>query len=55
LLFGTGYPGSARAAYNRPSLDKEIELIQNVIPFLSEADREKILGRNAQALWGFKD
>ncbi len=54
LLFGTGYPGSARAAYNRPPLNKEIELIQKIIPFFSKSDREKILGRNAQAVWGFK-
>ena len=54
LLFGTGYPGSARAGYKRPPLNKEIELIRNLIPFFSKSDREKILGRNAQALWGFK-
>jgi len=54
LLFGTGYPGSARAAYGRPTLDQEINLIQNVIPFFSNSDREKILGLNALDLWGFK-
>ncbi|MDP6556519.1 MAG: amidohydrolase family protein [Pirellulaceae bacterium] len=54
LLFGTGYPGTARAAYNRPPLDKEIDLIRKEIPFFTREDREKILGRNAAALWGFR-
>lgn len=53
LLFGTGYPGSARAHYKRPTLDKEMGLIRQEIPFFSDADRKKILGRNAARLWGF--
>jgi predicted TIM-barrel fold metal-dependent hydrolase len=53
LLFGTGYPGAARVAYMRPTLDKEIDLIRNRIPFFTRDDREKILGRNAAKLWGF--
>lgn len=54
LLFGTGYPGSARAGYNRPTLDKEIALVDKEIPFFTQEDRAKILGRNAVKLWGFK-
>ena len=53
LLWGTGYPGGARAEYERPALDREIELIRSVIPFFTDEDREKILGRNAARLWGF--
>lgn len=53
LLFGTGYPGAARAAYQRPTLEQEIELICERIPFFTAEDREKILGRNAAQLWGF--
>ena len=53
LLFGTGYPGDARAAYGRPTLDREIDLIHSRIPFFTEEDREKILGGNAAALWKF--
>lgn len=53
LLFGTGYPGAARAAYKRPTLDKEIAFIRKEIPFLTAEDRDKILGRNAASLWGF--
>jgi predicted TIM-barrel fold metal-dependent hydrolase len=54
LLFGTGYPGDARAAYGRPTLNKEIDLIRTKIPFFTKEDREKILGHNAAALWGFR-
>jgi predicted TIM-barrel fold metal-dependent hydrolase len=53
LLFGTGYPGAARAAYNRPTLEQEIDLIRRTIPFFTAEDREKILGLNAARLWGF--
>jgi predicted TIM-barrel fold metal-dependent hydrolase len=54
LLFGTGYPGAARAHYKRPALDQEIDLIRKDMTFFSAEDREKILGRNAARLWGFK-
>ena len=54
LLFGTGYPGAARAHYKRPTLDQEIDLIRQEMPFFTADDREKILGKNAAALWGFK-
>lgn len=53
LLFGTGYPGAARAAYDRPTLAQEIALLHDLIPFFSDEDRQKILGRNAAELWGF--
>jgi predicted TIM-barrel fold metal-dependent hydrolase len=54
LLFGTGYPGDARAHYKRPTLDKEIDLLRKEIVFFTAEDREKTLGRNAAKLWGFK-
>ena len=54
LLFGTGYPGDARTHYQRPSLDKEIDLVRKEIPFFTAEDRDKILGRNAAKLWGFQ-
>lgn len=53
LLFGTGYPGAARATYHRPTLEQEIDLIQDIIPFFKPQDRAKILGLNAAKLWGF--
>ena len=53
LLFGTGYPGTARAAYDRPTLVKEIELIKTTMPFFAAEDRDKILGGNAKKIWKF--
>ncbi len=53
LLFGTGFPGSARAAYNRPTLREEIDLIDRHIPCFTADDRLKILGGNAAKLWNF--
>jgi predicted TIM-barrel fold metal-dependent hydrolase len=53
LLFGTGYPGAARAAYQRPTLAEEIALFREKIPFFTPEDRAKILGKNAARLWGF--
>jgi predicted TIM-barrel fold metal-dependent hydrolase len=53
LLWGTGYPGAARAEYKRPPLDKEIALVNEEMPFFSSEDRAKILGGNAAKLWAF--
>ncbi|MEQ8787602.1 MAG: amidohydrolase family protein [Pirellulaceae bacterium] len=53
LLFGTGYPGDARAAYKRPTLDKELDLFRQEMAFFSAEDVAKILGGNAAKLWGF--
>ncbi len=54
LLWGTGYPGSkARATARRPSVDLELALIREKIPFLTPTDQKKILGLNAQKLWNF--
>jgi predicted TIM-barrel fold metal-dependent hydrolase len=53
LLFGTGYPGAVRAAYDAPSLEQELALIRSEIPFFTAEDREKILGRNAVRIWKF--
>ena len=53
LLFGTGYPGTARAAYKRPPLDQEIDLLRTKMPFFSQEDRQKILGGNAASIWKF--
>lgn len=53
LLFGTGYPGSARGYYQRPTLNREIALFRDEIPFFTAEDRNRILGLNAARLWGF--
>ena len=52
LLFGTGYPGAARAGYDRPTLDKEIALIRKYT-FISRQDQARLLGENAARIWGF--
>ncbi len=51
LLWGTGYPGAARAYYKRPTLAAELALVRRDIPFFTPADQQKILGQNAAALW----
>jgi len=53
LLWGTGFPGTTRGQAERPSLEQELALIRQEIPFFSKSDREKILGRNAARLWQF--
>jgi predicted TIM-barrel fold metal-dependent hydrolase len=55
LLWGTGFPGATRAQAGRPTLAQELALVRREVPFFSAADREKILGRNAAALWRFPD
>ncbi|MEZ6054506.1 MAG: amidohydrolase family protein [Planctomycetaceae bacterium] len=40
LLFGTGYPGSAREAYNRADAGREIVLIRDKMPFQQGGLRE---------------
>jgi predicted TIM-barrel fold metal-dependent hydrolase len=53
LMWGTGFPGATRAQAGRPSLADELRLVREGIPFFSDEDREKILGRNAVRLWNF--
>lgn len=53
LLWGTGFPGAARGQDGRLPLEKELNLIRKEIPFLTDEDRRKILGRNAVRLWKF--
>ncbi|MBI4604925.1 MAG: amidohydrolase [Planctomycetes bacterium] len=54
LLWGTGVPGATRAQGGRPPLREELALVREEIPFFTASDREKILGGNAAALWGFR-
>ena len=51
LLWGTGYPGASRAAYERPTLAKELALVRDEMTFFSPEDVEKILGLNAARVW----
>ena len=47
-----GEQGATRAQAGRPSLRQELDLIRKELPFRTNQDREKILGRNAAKLWG---
>ena len=51
LLWGTGYPGAVRADFQRPTVEKELELIRQHVPFFTPQDRAKILGLNAARIW----
>lgn len=51
-VWGTGYPGHHRQKHRWPSLADEIKLIREGLPFLSDDDRQRILGGTAAALWG---
>lgn len=53
LLWGTGFPGATRAQADRPRLEQELDLIRKELPFLTDGDRAKILGKNAGDVWGF--
>ncbi len=50
-VWGTGYPGHHRHKHNWPTLADELRLIREGLPFLSEADKDQILGGTAQAIW----
>jgi predicted TIM-barrel fold metal-dependent hydrolase len=52
LLWGTGYPGAVRTAFDRPTLARELELVQSQFSFMSGEEKRKYLGLNAQQLWG---
>jgi predicted TIM-barrel fold metal-dependent hydrolase len=49
LIWGTGYP---RPRWELP-MDKELEFVDKVLDFYSEADRRRILGENALRIWKF--
>lgn len=51
-VWGTGYPGHHRLRHNWLTLADELRLIREGLPFLSEAQRERILGGTAVELWG---
>ncbi len=53
LLWGTGFPGAARAHYHCPTLKQELDLIRYKLPFLTAEDKPKILGANAARIWKF--
>ena len=54
MVWGTGYPGHHRVKHNWPTLDQELRLVREELPFLTEAQRERILGGTAAEIWGLK-
>ena len=54
MVWGTGYPGHHRLKHNWPTLDQELRLVREGLPFLTDAQRECILGGTAAEIWGLK-
>ncbi|MCG8625870.1 MAG: amidohydrolase, partial [Proteobacteria bacterium] len=52
MVWGTGYPGHHRLKHNWPTLDQELRLVREGLPFLTDAQRERILGGTAAEIWG---
>ncbi len=50
-VWGTGYPGHHRQKHNWPSLEQELRLIQEGLPFLTANDKDQILGGTAAQIW----
>ena len=53
-MWGTGYPGHHRTKHSWPTLEQELRLIREGLPFLTERDRELILGGTAAEIWGLE-
>ena len=50
-VWGTGYPGHHRQKHNWPSLAQELQLIREGLPFLTDDDKDQILGGTAAQIW----
>ena len=51
MVWGTGYPGHHRVKHAWPTLAQELQLIREGLSFLTDADRERILGGTAAEIW----
>lgn len=54
MVWGTGYPGHHRHKYHWPSLEQELRLIREGLPFLTNDDQEHILGGTAVEIWNLR-
>ena len=54
MVWGTGYPGHHRLKHNWPTLDQELRLVREGLPFLTNSERERILGGTAAEIWGLE-
>ena len=50
-MWGTGYPGHHRQKHNWPSLAQELQLIREGLPFLTDDNKDEILGGTAARIW----
>jgi predicted TIM-barrel fold metal-dependent hydrolase len=53
-LWGTGYPAHHRTKHNWLSLEDELRLVREGFDFLSEEQRDLILGGTAAGIWGLE-
>jgi predicted TIM-barrel fold metal-dependent hydrolase len=51
MVWGTGYPGHHRTKHHWLSLQDELRLVREGLPFLSAAQQEQILGGTAARIW----
>ena len=51
MVWGTGYPGHHRVKHKWPTLQDELRLVREGLPFLSAAERDGILGGTAAQIW----
>ena len=54
MVWGTGYPGHHRLKHNWPSLEQELRLVREGLSFLTETERERILGGTAAQIWNLE-
>ena len=53
LMWGTGYPGVHRTKYGWPTLADELMLVMDGYDWLSNSERQRLLGGTASAVWKF--
>lgn len=51
MVWGTGYPGHHRLKHKWPTLQDELRLVREGLPFLSAAEQDRILGGTAAEIW----
>ena len=51
MVWGTGYPGHHRLKHKWPTLAQELRLVREGLPFLTDTDKERILGGAAAKVW----
>ena len=51
MVWGTGYPGHHRTKHGWPTLDQELRLVREGLPFLRPWEVDRILGGTAAEIW----